>query len=76
MELLESSFDLMTNPDFNMKKRAAWMMPTPFVLTDAIVLKQHIKPSAVLVEKPIAPVIQKPIRRQKIAAIIDTTLVH
>jgi hypothetical protein len=34
-------------------------------INDAMVLKQHIKPSAVLVEKPIAPVIQKPIRRQK-----------
>lgn len=45
MELMESSFDLMQNPMFNMIKRADWMMPTPFVLTDAVTITQHIKPS-------------------------------
>ncbi|WP_223845518.1 M28 family peptidase [Flavobacterium selenitireducens] len=45
MELLESSFDLMTNPLFIMKKRADWMMPTPFVLTDAICIKKKIAPT-------------------------------
>ncbi|MES2544531.1 MAG: M28 family peptidase [Bacteroidota bacterium] len=43
MELMESSFDLMTNPQFKMDKRASWMMPMPFVLTDAVVIKQKIK---------------------------------
>ncbi len=43
MELMESSFDLMTNPIFKMDKRAPWMMPMPFVLTDAVIIKQKIK---------------------------------
>ncbi|OCB75390.1 M20/M25/M40 family metallo-hydrolase [Flavobacterium crassostreae] len=46
MELVESSFDLMQNPSFNMRKRATWMMPTPFVLTDAVIITQHLKPNA------------------------------
>ena len=45
LNLMESSFDLMTNPVFSMAKRANWMMPTPFVLTDAVIIKQKIKPS-------------------------------
>lgn len=45
MSLLESSFDLMTNPLFSMTKRASWMMPTPFVLNDAVVIQQKIKPT-------------------------------
>lgn len=44
MVLLESSFDLMENPLFNMNKRADWMMPTPFVLTDAVIVKKRINP--------------------------------
>nr|WP_315165226.1 M28 family peptidase [uncultured Flavobacterium sp.] len=51
MELLESSFDLITNPLFKMKKRENWMMPTPFVLNDAVVIKQRIKPSPVVTAK-------------------------
>lgn len=47
MDLIESSFDLLTNPLFNISKRANWMMPTPFVLNDAVVIKQKIKPRAV-----------------------------
>jgi hypothetical protein len=30
----------MQNPLFSISKRASWMMPTPFVLTDAVVIKQ------------------------------------
>jgi hypothetical protein len=44
MQLLESSFDLMQNPLFSMQ-REDWMMPTPFILNDAVVIKQRIKPS-------------------------------
>jgi hypothetical protein len=51
MELLESSFDLMTNPLFTMSKRENWMMPTPFVLNDAVVIKEQIKPSPVVVPR-------------------------
>jgi len=56
MELMESSFDLMENPLFSMEKRPASMMPTPFVLNDAVVIKEKIKPSP----KP------KPIVKQEI----------
>src|SRR5690606_26504409 len=45
MELLESSFDLMSNPLFEMKPRPATMMPVPFVLTDAISVRKNIKPA-------------------------------
>ena len=43
MDLIESSFDLMTNPLLNIKPRSDWMMPTPFVLNDAILIQQKIK---------------------------------
>ena len=52
LDVMESSFDLMSNPLFQMQKRANWMMPTPFVLNDAVVIKQKIKPSPKMV-KPI-----------------------
>ncbi len=45
MNLVESSFDLMTNSQFSMAKRKDWMIATPFVLNDAIVIKEKIKPS-------------------------------
>ena len=43
MELMEASFDLLSNKMFSIPKRENWMMPTPFVLNDAVVLKQKIK---------------------------------
>jgi hypothetical protein len=49
MVLMESSFDLLSNPLFEMAKRENWMMPTPFVLNDAVVIKQKIKPTPVVV---------------------------
>lgn len=45
MELMESSLDLLTNKMFSVAKRENWMMPTPFVLNDAVVVKQKIKPN-------------------------------
>ena len=45
MNLMESSFDLLTNSNFKMIPRKNWMMPTPFVLTDAIIIQQKIKPT-------------------------------
>lgn len=48
MELLESSFDLLSNPLFEIIKRENWMMPTPFVLNDAVVIRQKIKASPVV----------------------------
>jgi hypothetical protein len=43
MSLMEASFDLMNNPMFDIKKRDPKMMPVPFVLNDAVIIKQRIK---------------------------------
>lgn len=58
MDLIESSFDLMTNPLLNVKPRNDWMMPTPFVLNDAVLIQQKIKRYTPPV-KPIEPVVVK-----------------
>lgn len=55
MDLIESSFDLMSNPLLNVKPRENWMMPTPFVLNDAIMIQQKIKRYVAPI-KPIEPV--------------------
>jgi len=71
LELLESSFDLMSNPQFSMAKRANWMMPTPFVLTDAVIIKQKIKPSAKTVE-PLALKVWKRIKKDSLVVEKDS----
>ena len=43
MDLLESSFDLMTNPLFSVPERPENMIPKPFVLNDAIAVKMKIR---------------------------------
>ena len=40
--LIETSFDLMTNTNFNFKPRSKIMMPMPFVTNDAIILSKKI----------------------------------
>ena len=55
MDLIESSFDLMSNSLFKIAPRADWMMPTPFVLNDAVLIQQKIKRNAGVL-KPIIPV--------------------
>lgn len=45
LELLESSFDLLSNPLLKITPRKSGMIPTPFVLTDAVIIKQKIKAS-------------------------------
>jgi len=40
--LYEASFDLLTNPLFSIPKRAKNMMPRPFVLNDAVIVKKTI----------------------------------
>ncbi|WP_235921964.1 M20/M25/M40 family metallo-hydrolase [Flavobacterium phycosphaerae] len=71
LELLESSFDLMNNPLINTVKRKPWMMPTPFVLNDAIIVKQKIKPSPKLAEvKPRFH--QNPIKKDSLTIAIDS----
>ena len=52
MNLLESSFDLMSNASIKMKKRNNWMIAKPFVLSDAVVIMQKIKPTAILEDNP------------------------
>ena len=47
LELFESSFDLLTNPLFSIPRRASWMMPTAFVVNDAVIIKQKIKPTPI-----------------------------
>lgn len=43
MKLIESSFDLLEDKKFHISKRKNWMMPTPFVLNDAILIKMKIR---------------------------------
>jgi hypothetical protein len=45
MDLMEISFDLVSNPKFRIAKRLPWMMPMPFVLNDAVVIQKRIVPS-------------------------------
>lgn len=54
MNLVESSFDLLSNPLLKMEKRKDWMMAKPFVLNDAVVISQKIKPSKIVVQNPIS----------------------
>lgn len=42
--IYEASYDLFTNPNFNFKPRTKLMMPMPFVLNDAVVIKKRLKP--------------------------------
>jgi hypothetical protein len=41
-DLVESSFDLMSNTQFKMVQRKNWMLTKPFVLTDAVLIQQKI----------------------------------
>jgi hypothetical protein len=41
-DLVESSFDLMSNTQFKMAPRKNWMLSKPFVLTDAVIIQQKI----------------------------------
>lgn len=43
MDMLEIKYDLFTNPLFTIKPRTNKMMPMPFVLNDATVIKSNIK---------------------------------
>ncbi|MEO7977209.1 M28 family peptidase [Flavobacterium sp.] len=61
MDLIESSFDLMRNSLFKIKPRGDWMMPTPFVLNDAVLIQQKIKKDIAPLQ-PIVPVNEKIIK--------------
>jgi hypothetical protein len=71
MELMESSFDLMTNPLFGIAKRENWMMPTPFVLNDAVVIKQKIKPTPVVVANALKSV-TNPVIKDSLTVVKDS----
>ena len=62
LELIESSFDLLSNPLFSMAKRKPWMIPKPFVLTDAVIVKQKIKATPILEDNPKRNLLQKPVQ--------------
>jgi hypothetical protein len=67
MELLESSFDLMTNPLFSVPERPDNMIPKPFILNDAVALRMKIKPST-----PTLDSIGPPTQVQPVKPVIDT----
>ena len=50
LDLVESSFDLLSNTMFKIAKRKSWMIQTPFVLNDAVIIKQKIKPTPKVME--------------------------
>jgi hypothetical protein len=73
LDLMESSFDLMNNPLFSMAKRANWMMPTPYVLNDAVIIKEKIKPSAKIVEiKPLNSGILNAVKKDSVTVVKDS----
>ena len=72
MDLLESSFDLMSNPLFHMTPRASWMMPTPFVLNNAIAIKQKIKPTTKVSEQPVTRNLNFRVKKDSPTVINDT----
>lgn len=61
MELMESSFDLLENEQFSVPKRPSWMIPTPFVLNDAVVIRKKIKPNVFTTETVVDSITPKPI---------------
>ncbi len=42
LELYDISFDLLDNPLFQVKQRSKTMIPTPFVINDAVILKMKL----------------------------------
>ena len=42
IELYEASFDLLSNNQFTIPARSDWMIPKPFVLNDAVLIKKTI----------------------------------
>ena len=71
LELVESSFDLMANPLLKMTQRKPGMIPTPFVLNDAVIIKQKIKPSP-KVDKEKASFRRFPMQRDSITVEVDS----
>jgi hypothetical protein len=76
MDLMESSFDLLKNPIFHIKKRENNMMPMPFVLTDAIIIHQKIKPSAATSTQKLALPLRPKIAQDSLKVARDSTAQH
>ncbi|RKS01190.1 M28 family peptidase [Flavobacterium sp. 102] len=72
LNLVESSFDLMNNPLFTITKRKDWMMPTPFVLNDAIIIRQKVKASTVLEDNPKPYPIGRTTQRDSLTVAVDS----
>jgi hypothetical protein len=72
MDVMESSFDLMVNPLFAMNQREDWMMPTPFVLNDAVVITQKIKPTPKVITPVVNPALLKPVLTDSSAVVKDS----
>lgn len=71
MELMESSFDLLSNPLFQITKRENWMMPTPFVLNDAVVIRQKIKPTP-FVPTNVSESVTNPVIKDSLTVVKDS----
>jgi len=54
LDVMESSFDLLSNSLLKVKPRKSWMIPTPFVLNDAVIIKQKLKVSPKVATKKAA----------------------
>jgi hypothetical protein len=72
MDVMESSFDLMNNQVFSMTPREDWMMPTPFILNDAVVITQKIKRPRKIVTPVIVPKVVKPVVKDSLIVVKDT----
>jgi len=72
MDVMESSFDLMVNPIFSMTPREDWMMPTPFVLNNAVVITQKIKRTPKIVIPVVNPYTLKPKVTDSLAIVKDS----
>jgi hypothetical protein len=71
LDLMESSFDLLANPLLKMIQRKPGMIPTPFVLNDAVIIKQKIKPTPKAAAEK-SSFRRFPIQRDSLAVAVDS----
>jgi hypothetical protein len=72
LDLVESSFDLLNNPLFSMTKRKDWMIPTPFVLNDAVIIRQKVKASLALEDNPKPYPIRRTLKNDSLTVAVDS----
>jgi hypothetical protein len=51
------------------------MMPTPFVLNDAVVIKQKIKPTPVVLTNPLDTAITYPVIKDRLTVVRESSVV-